>query len=94
MSLTRQYWKLAIGVAALVLGSLAPLVEATGISWTSGTIIAVVGYVFALVAVRCPGCGSRWFWQAALDASLYRPLFKGSSCPACKRDFGRASQAS
>ncbi len=87
LSLTGQYWKLIVGISALIVGSVAPLSEATGFSWTAGTVLAVVGYAFTCYAVRCPGCESRWFWQAALDASVYGPLFKGSSCPACKKDF-------
>lgn len=91
IGLTGQFWKLAIGVAALLVGSVAPLFEASGMSWTVGTIVACVGYAFPCYAVRCPGCGSRWFWQAALDATWYPPLFKGSSCPACKHDYSRST---
>lgn len=91
LRLTGQFWKLAAGVVALVAGSVVPLFEASGLSWTGGTILACAGYAFTLVAVRCPGCGSRWFWQAALDAGLYAPIFKGSACPACKRDYARPS---
>jgi hypothetical protein len=89
LGLTGQYWKVAAGVVALVAGSIAPLFAASGMSWTTGTIVACAGYAFTCLAVRCPVCGSRWFWQAALDAGLYGPLFKGSACPACKRDFAR-----
>jgi hypothetical protein len=96
--LTGQAWKVALGAAALVGGSFAPLVAATGMSWTAGTVLAVAGYAFTCLAVRCPACGSRWFWQAALDASLYSRLFRGQSCPRCRRDYavgpaqgGRAS---
>ena len=87
LSLTGQFWKLLAGVLALVIGSVAPLFEASGLSWTGGTIVACVGYAYTLLAVRCPGCGNRWFWQAALDANLYAPIFKGSACPACKHDY-------
>lgn len=87
VSLTGQYWKVAVGTAALLVGSIAPLFAATGLSWTMGTIIAVVGYGFTCLAVRCPACGSRWFWQAALDAGLYKPLFRGHCCPQCKHDY-------
>ena len=90
ISLTGQYWKLAAGVVALIVGSVAPLFESSGMSWTGGTILACVGYAYSCVAVRCPDCGSRWFWQAALDASWYPPLFKGSICPACKHDYARS----
>lgn len=94
LSLTRQYWKVAAGTAALLAGSFAPLFQASRMSWTTGTLVAVAGYAFTCLAVRCPGCGSRWFWQAALDAGIYAPLFRGSSCPACKRDFARAGHSS
>lgn len=87
LRLTGQFWKLVVGVLALLVGSVAPLFEASGIGWTSGTLLACAGYAFTLIGVRCPGCGSRWFWQAALDAGLYGPIFKGSACPACKRDY-------
>lgn len=88
LRLTGQNWKLVLGVAALVAGSVAPLWPATGLTWTTGTVLAIAGYAFTCLAVRCPACGSRWFWQAALDAGLYAPIFKGSACPSCKRDFG------
>ena len=89
VGITGQYWKVWVGGLALLVGSFAPLVKASGLSWTWGTILAVVGYTFTCVAVKCPSCGSRWFWQAALDASLYAPLFKGSACPKCGRDLAR-----
>jgi hypothetical protein len=87
IGLTGQYWKLVAGIAALLAGSIVPLFETSGMSWTAGTIVAVGGYAFTCLTVRCPACGSRWFWEAALDAGLYGPLFKRSHCPACKRDF-------
>ncbi len=89
IGLTGQYWKVVVGAAALLVGSFAPLVTATGMSWTAGTVLAVAGYAFTCLAVRCPGCGSRWFWQAALDASLYSPLFRRPVCPQCRRDYDR-----
>jgi hypothetical protein len=87
LGLTGQSWKLVVGLLVLTVGSLAPLFEHSGLNWTTGTIVACVGYAFTLLAVRCPDCGSRWFWQAALDAGVYKPIFKGSACPSCKRDY-------
>jgi len=86
---TGQTWKLLIGIGALIGGSVAPLSQASGITWTAGTVIAVAGYLFTMLTVRCPGCESRWFWQAALDAGVYAPIFKGSACPSCKKDFSQ-----
>jgi hypothetical protein len=89
VSITGQTWKLVVGSVALVVGSVAPLFAATGMSWTGGTILATVGYVYSLVAIRCPGCGRRWFWEACLDAGLYRPLFTKPACPHCQHEFQR-----
>lgn len=78
-----QVWKLAVSICALLVGSFAPLYPDSGISWTTGTIIAVFGYAFGVLAIRCSKCGSRWFWQAAIGNIGYGPLFKRSSCPKC-----------
>jgi hypothetical protein len=86
---TGQLWKLVLAIAALVVGSIAPLwPEATGLDWTTGTILAVAGYAFGCLAIRCPQCGSRWFWEAALDAGLYGRLFGAPTCPKCNTRFG------
>ena len=86
---TGQRWKLAIALLALLVGSIAPAwPEATGIDWITGSVIAVAGYAYGCLGIRCPACGNRWFWEAALDAGLYGKLFRGSACPKCSRDFG------
>ena len=82
-----QFWKLAVAVLALLIGSFAPLYPATGISWTSGTVIAVVGYLFGMLAIRCKDCGKMWFWEAAKDPGFYAPIFKRSECPNCGHEF-------
>ena len=84
---TGQSWKLILSILLMVIGSFAPLWEGFRINWTLGTLLVVVGYAFGLWYIPCPKCGNRWFWSAALDASLYGPLFKASSCPSCKHDF-------
>jgi hypothetical protein len=80
---TGQWWKLVIGVVALLLGSIAPIFESSGMSWTVGTIVAVIGYGFSLAFIRCPGCGQRWFWRALIYSEMYRPLFTETVCPSC-----------
>ena len=84
---TGQWWKVALGVAALLVGSIAPLIESSGISVTVGTIIAIVGYGLSIILLKCPACGENWFWKALLDASLYRPLFTRPSCPGCGHEY-------
>jgi len=84
---TGQWIKVLIGFVALLVGSIAPLFESSGISVTNGTILAIAGYGLTVLTVRCPDCGERWFWKALMDASLYKPLFTQPSCPACGKDF-------
>jgi hypothetical protein len=88
ISKTGQMWKIMVGSGALIIGSVAPAFEQTGMSWTVGTIIAVVGYGFAVVSISCPSCSQRWFYKALLDAGMYGPLFGKSACPDCQHEFG------
>ena len=88
IGLSGQWWKLVASVLALLVGSFAPLYPATGISWTFGTVIAIAGYVFGVVSIRCVNCKRMWFWEAAKDASLYSPLFTRDECPGCHHKFG------
>jgi len=83
-----QFWKLAVAVSALLIGSFAPLYPETGISWTSGTVIAIFGYLFGMLAIRCSNCGKMWFWEAAKDPGFYGPIFKQTECPNCGHEFG------
>ncbi len=84
-----QFWKFALAVVVMLIGSFAPLYPPLGISWTWGTVILIGAYALALLAIRCGKCNSKWLWEAAMDARLYGPLFKSASCPACKHEFGR-----
>lgn len=86
---TGQSWKLWLAVALLLVGSFLPLYAAAGLSWTGGTVLAIIGYAFGCLAIRCPACGNRWFWSAALDASHYKPLLTAPACPMCQTDFSR-----
>ena len=84
---TGQMWKFVVAVAALLIGSVAPLWAASGISMTTGTVLAIVGYAFACLAIRCPGCGNRWFLSALTRADWYKPLLTKPVCPACEQGF-------
>ena len=88
ISKTGQMWAFYGGVLALIFGSVAPLFEQTGIGWTAGTVIAVAGYGFTALFVKCPACGQKWLAKALMYAEMYGPLFKTSACPGCKKDFG------
>lgn len=84
---TGQFWKLAIAIVLMIVGSFAPLWEPLGISWTLGTVLVFVGYGLGVLLIVCPKCSNRWFWSAALDPTLYGPLMKAPACPACKEEF-------
>lgn len=84
---TGQRWKLIVTLALLIVGSVAPIWPATGIGWWSGTFLALAGYAFGCLLIRCPACGDRWFWTAAQRPEVYAAVFKTDSCPACQRQF-------
>lgn len=84
---TGQFWKLAIAVLALLVGSFAPIWPETGISWTAGTILAIGGYIFGCLSIACPDCKKKWFWEALMRAEWYKPLFTEPTCPACSKEF-------
>ncbi len=83
-----QTWKLAIAILALLIGSIAPAFPATGMSWTTGTIIAVAGYAFGVLLIRCPKCGARWFWDALMRPEIYKAVLAGPDCPKCDQPAG------
>jgi hypothetical protein len=85
-----QLWKLVIAILALLVGSFAPLYPVTSISWTAGMVIAIIGYLFGVLAIRCKDCGKMWFWEAAKDSRLYGPLIQQSACPNCGQEYGIA----
>ena len=49
---TGQFWKLALAIILLLVGSFVPLFEGAGMSWTVGTILAVVGYAYGLSLIH------------------------------------------
>ncbi len=85
-----QTWKLVLAALLMLAGSVLPLFDQLGMSWTVGTIIALAGYVLALAGIACPSCNARWLWMATLDARLYGPVFRESSCPKCETNFADA----
>jgi hypothetical protein len=81
-----QMWKFLLANSAMLIGSFAPFWPETGLTWTTGTVLAVAGYAFGCLYIRCPSCCKRWFWEAAMQPELYGPLFKKSACPLCQHD--------
>ncbi len=92
--LTGQAWKLYLALVALMAGSVVPAFPAAGLSWTAGTVLALLGYAFAVTAIACPRCRKRWFWVAATRAERYKPLLTAPSCPECGAGFGEPESSS
>jgi len=80
---TGQLWKLVIAILVMVIGSVAPVWPASGLTWTTGTLLAVAGFLFGCLMIRCPACGNRWFWDALMRPENYGPLLSKPDCPAC-----------
>lgn len=85
---TGQLWKLALASIVILVGSFAPLWPASGLTWTTGTVLAIAGFLAGCLVIRCPACGNRWFWDALMRPENYGPLLTRSSCPACGQDHG------
>jgi hypothetical protein len=87
LSRSGQLWKLVVAALAVLFGSFAPLYSALGISWAIGTVIAMGGYAFGLIFIRCTNCANRWLWEATKGNADYSVLFKRSPCPNCHSEF-------
>jgi len=82
---TDQTWKLVVAIVALLAGSILPAFPATGLSWTAGTILALAGYAFGVLLIRCPACGARWFWDALMQPEIYKDVLTKPECPTCRQ---------
>ena len=83
---TGQTWKLVLAFVALLAGSIVPAFPASGLSWTGGTVLAIVGYAFGVLMIRCKDCGARWFWDALMRPEVYKQVLTAPDCPSCASD--------
>ena len=93
---TKQAWKFwAVPMGILVSGALI-----VGAQWYkesipdrwylialySGILVGAFSIVCPAAAIRCPSCGSRWFWLAISrndGATWYERLMTQSACSTC-----------
>lgn len=57
-----------------------------------GMGMAFAVLVTAALGIRCPKCGSKWFWHAISTqnaGSWYWWLLQETKCPQCEHDFAR-----
>jgi hypothetical protein len=53
-----------------------------------GLLLGFFGFVFALTAVYCPACRTRWVWLAVRQQNTgqwLRWLLSQTECPVCKK---------
>jgi hypothetical protein len=94
---TNQGWKLMLSLACIVAGfvlvgglhEVLPGFAFVGFGprLLIGFILWGIGLVFPCVAIRCPQCGARWFWQGISGRSVtnWFPWLVGrSTCPNCE----------
>jgi len=58
-----------------------------------GLLIGLVGFVYCCLAIRCPQCGQRWYWQALMENKLgwVKRLLHQSKCQSCGYGSGDAA---
>lgn len=90
---TGQAWKLRLFIVLMLCGGSAMFgaqfklggdysTEFLGV----GTLVALLSFVFASLAIRCPSCGARWFWLAIsrLDQhQWFNAVINVPACPQC-----------
>jgi hypothetical protein len=96
---TNQWWKLMLAFGLMVAGGLLVgwLANVPDLGEVQsgfqllllGFLFTGAGLVFPCVAIRCPNCGARWFWQgiSGKGANQWLAWLLGRSvCPTCEYD--------
>ncbi|MEW8204422.1 MAG: hypothetical protein AB2697_15230 [Candidatus Thiodiazotropha endolucinida] len=96
ISKTGQSWKVKATFAVLVLSGMAMIYGQFNIETLSnqaffyfvagGTFVGLSSFIFACINIKCPSCGSKWFWLAVSGEGHNKWLFwlnSLTSCPKC-----------
>ena len=90
-----QLWKLWLGLTLAVLGWISIPLELAGymgpgdagsLLIVAGVSVAVCGFVWASISIRCPKCKARLLWRAVRKQSHKTwlvSLVTDSECPNC-----------
>jgi len=94
ISKTGQSWKFKAMFVVLVISGVSMVYGKMNIDTLSsesffyfvagGALIGLLSFVFACVSIKCPICGSKWFWSAVSGKGDKEWLFwlnSLSSCP-------------
>ena len=92
---TNQSWKLYVMYCSAIIGI---IVASTGLYWEIsgqqqgnfliyiGGIIGGVGGLFPCLFIRCPKCGTRWYWKFFtndLSGDWHEKLYSQTTCSDC-----------
>ena len=93
---TGQSWKKKTSFVSLLLSGASMIYGQVNIDTLSnnlfflyvagGSVTGLLSFIFACVSIRCPTCGSKWFWLAVSGQGKNEWLFwfnSLSSCPKC-----------
>ena len=96
ISKTGQSWKLRTLFIILILSGISVMYGIINIDTLSsetffylvagGSFAGVVSFIFACVSLKCPTCGTKWFWSAVSGKGNREWLFwlgSLSVCPNC-----------
>lgn len=87
--ITGQWWKLIVALFLVIGGGTAVAfgpAEYSPLLVIIGAAIALAGFCFACITIRCPSCGKRWFWEAVSTQSHREWLshvLGREDCPSC-----------
>ena len=99
-----QWWKFILSVTLTLFGGLIMLYGLAGARGASpeillkailgGSGLALLGFTFGCIAIRCNKCGTRIFWHAVYrqkSQSWLMWLLRTSDCPNCTRISGESA---
>jgi len=92
-------WKYWVGFWVLVLGGVLMFTASClidklnsgmfAILMMGGTLIALSGFLWQILSIKCPKCGAKLFWMAVAKQKKanYSVWFFGlEKCPVCEKD--------
>jgi endogenous inhibitor of DNA gyrase (YacG/DUF329 family) len=61
-----------------------------------GALLAIGSFAFPCITIKCPACGTRWFWFAVSkkrSGTGIRWLFAQTACPVCGKSCRQLTEA-
>jgi hypothetical protein len=87
MKISGQSWKLYVATVLIWVGIALSIFGALGNLFYLfiGLPIGLFGIAFCCLAIRCPACGQRWYWQSIKELKFgwVKKLISQSECKSC-----------